>query len=172
MLSTTMLRPKKVCSAFPASPFRHKVNVRNVNSTVDWERLQFWPNDVQFIDNGVPCKTFQPQPSTTTLNHVPFFRKFDMKFLNQYNQEVIHFRRPFAYMFCNCCCLSELTVEAPVGKVIGRVKQLPGGCQMRLRVECPVGTHVATVNCPCACKCFCFGDVPYPITDTQGKLYP
>jgi len=96
-------------------------------------------------------------------------RKFDMKFLNQYNQEVIHFRRPFAYMFCNCCCLSELTVEAPVGKVIGRVKQLPGGCQMRLRVECPVGTHVATVNCPCACKCFCFGDVPYPITDTQDN---
>lgn len=96
-------------------------------------------------------------------------REFDMKFLNQYNQEVIHFSRPFAYMCCNCCCLSELTVEAPVGIAIGRVLQMPGNCKMSLRVECPVGTHVATVDCPCACKCFCFNDVPYPVLDTQGK---
>jgi len=96
-------------------------------------------------------------------------RGFDMRFMDCYKQTVIHFSRPLALSCCNCCCLSVMTVEAPVNVPIGRVRQMPGNCKVRFKVECPIGTHVATVCSPCALRCFCFSSVPYPIYDLSDR---
>ena len=91
-----------------------------------------------------------------------------MKFLDAYDREVIRFDRPCACMCWNLCCLSVLTVEAPVGVPIGCVRQTPGSVKMTFNVECPIDTHVATIKAPHCCACFCYSDIPYPILDLNG----
>ena len=61
-------------------------------------------------------------------------RAFDMRFMDGFHKEVIHFSRPFACSCFNCCCLSVMTVEAPVGKPIGVIRQMPGTCKVRFQV--------------------------------------
>ena len=88
------------------------------------------------------------------------------------NHEVVLFRRLLgcSWSCCQRCCPAELTVEAPIGN-IGRIKQLPACRKLRLRVECPVGNHAATIICPNVCKCIATKDVPYKILDELGKLF-
>lgn len=50
-------------------------------------------------------------------------RPFEMKVLDNNQQEVMHFHRPFACDNCLPCCLQELEVSAPPGNVVGFVKQ-------------------------------------------------
>jgi len=95
-------------------------------------------------------------------------RTIDMRLVDASDREVMHFKRPFAQMCCNRCCLSVLTIEAPVGTPIGAVRQMPGNCKREFHVECPEGNHVLTIDCPHACKCFCCS-VPYPVLDLQGE---
>ena len=51
-------------------------------------------------------------------------RPFELRILDNTQKEVIHLSRPYRCSACCCpCCLQELVVEAPVGNVIGYVRQ-------------------------------------------------
>lgn len=52
-------------------------------------------------------------------------RGFNMSIINSDGKEIIHFERPFRCDSCFCaCCLQGLTVCAPPGHIIGKVKQV------------------------------------------------
>jgi len=97
-------------------------------------------------------------------------REYDVQIVDLNNHEVVLFRRLLgcSWSCCQRCCPAELTVEAPIGN-IGRIKQLPACRKLRLRVECPVGNHAATIICPNVCKCIATKDVPYKILDELGN---
>ena len=99
----------------------------------------------------------------------PVYRAFAIEIFDTNEEEVMHLFRQHACACCNCCCMPVMTVEAPPATVIGHVKQIRAKCRKILHVECPVGTHVATIKCPpFCCKCR-FRDVPFTIMDAQGE---
>ncbi|XP_074653854.1 phospholipid scramblase 1-like isoform X2 [Tubulanus polymorphus] len=98
-------------------------------------------------------------------------RGFEMHVVDNAGAEVIRIHRPFKCCAgcCWCadtdCCAQELHIEAPVGNVIGYVRQLKSGWRVRLALLDANKTHIFTLEGPC-CICqavCCRGDVDFPI---------
>ena len=121
-----------------------------------------------FSYTHIVLRYFSPnQPNLNWSSLLP--REFEMEIYDTNGKEVMHYYRPYTCNCCNYCCLSAMTIECPPKNIIGRIKQRPGNCRKMLHVECPVGTHIATINCPHFCKSRCCGDIPYVVVDLQGK---
>lgn len=100
-------------------------------------------------------------------------RSFDMKILDNNQQEVIHLERPFRCASCwTPCCLQELVVSSPPGTVIGYVKQRWSPIYPNFDIEDANGDLILKIEGPC-CAIGC-GDVDFMVKskdDTEiGKI--
>jgi len=104
-------------------------------------------------------------------------RGFILHVTDNNNQEVMrivrHFKCCAGCPWCaspgNCCSL-ELEVEAPVGQVVGYVKQECSSWKPRLGLYDTSDQMVGLLTGPCCvCNLPCCGDVDFPITDPSGE---
>lgn len=100
-------------------------------------------------------------------------RPFEMIIVDNRGKEVIHLNRPLR---CDCflcfCCLQSMTVEAPPGSVIGKIKE-------KFRIICPSfkiknrrNETVLRIEGPCCRKIICCGlcgSVDFLITPPDGR---
>ncbi|PAA87490.1 hypothetical protein BOX15_Mlig008661g1 [Macrostomum lignano] len=97
-------------------------------------------------------------------------RAFEMTVEDNTGQEVIHISRPYKCMCygqcfsCSKCCFDTVTVEAPPGRVAGKVKQIYGCCEAKYKIEDKDGDTVLYIDGPSYCKCYCPGDdIPFKL---------
>jgi len=97
-------------------------------------------------------------------------RPFQMKILDNYQQEVMHFNRPLK---CQPCCfpcgLQELEVSAPPGTVIGVVKQDWTLCVPYFTIYAPDGTTpLLKIKGP-FCTFKCCSDIEFEVLSLDGQ---
>lgn len=84
-------------------------------------------------------------------------RPFEMKILDNFQNEVLHLNRPFRCDAC-CCfpsCQNVLEVSAPPGQVIGTVEQVCTFMKPKFVVKNSFGDVVLHIKGPyCPWKCF------------------
>lgn len=102
-------------------------------------------------------------------------RPFDMRVLDNYEREVMHFYRPFKCgpcSWCGGCCQQEIVIESPPGQVIGFVKQDPTFCIPKLTIyDAGKTTPLLKIVGPC-CPIACCSDVEFQVLDLseQNKI--
>lgn len=91
-------------------------------------------------------------------------RPFDMKVLDVYQNEVIHFYRPLACSSC-CfpCCLQSLEISSPPGNVIGRVEQEWTCWYPNFRIKNHMDETVLRIEGP-FCTMSCGNDVNFNVS--------
>lgn len=91
-------------------------------------------------------------------------RPFDMKVLDVYQNEVIHFYRPLACSSC-CfpCCLQSLEVSSPPGNVIGRIEQEWTCWYPNFRIKNHLDETVLRIEGP-FCTMSCGNDVNFNVS--------
>ncbi|KAJ3665712.1 hypothetical protein Zmor_001194 [Zophobas morio] len=97
-------------------------------------------------------------------------RPFDMKILDNYKTEVIHFYRPLACQGC-CfpCCLQSMEVSAPPGTILGTIQQEWSIFYPTFAVKDANGDTILRIEGPFfTCSCCC-NDVEFRITSADGK---
>lgn len=98
-------------------------------------------------------------------------RALNLHITDNNNQEIMRISKEFA---CGCCCCisccgscsMELVVEAPVGNVIGYIKQEQSWWKMHVAVYDERHNLIGKIRgmcCPCVCCC-CPHDLDYPVT--------
>lgn len=105
-------------------------------------------------------------------------RGFEVHVADNSQQEVMLIRREFKCCAgcCWCasadCCGYEITVEAPVGTVVGYVRQAQSCWAPKYHVYDASRTEVFTIQGPC-CICqtiCCTADVDFNISTADGKM--
>ncbi|XP_035676334.1 phospholipid scramblase 1-like isoform X3 [Branchiostoma floridae] len=102
-------------------------------------------------------------------------RSFEMKIMDNSQNEVIHLSRPLRCMHCMwACCLQELEVQSPPGTTVGWVKQTWHPFLPKFVVQNAAGETVLTIEGPCLNCSFC-GDVEFDVmsadeTSKVGKI--
>ncbi|XP_029725073.1 phospholipid scramblase 2 isoform X2 [Aedes albopictus] len=96
-------------------------------------------------------------------------RPFDMKVLDYYQNEVLHFNRPLRCSSC-CfpCCLQTLEVSAPPGNVIGTVEQDWSIFTPQFSIKDQSGNTVLRIEGPFCTFSIC-GDVEFKVVATNGS---
>ncbi|XP_038115325.1 phospholipid scramblase 2 isoform X2 [Culex quinquefasciatus] len=96
-------------------------------------------------------------------------RPFDMKVLDFYQNEVLHFNRPLRCQSC-CfpCCLQELEVSAPPGNVIGMVEQNWSIFTPQFSIKDTSGNTVLRIEGPFCTFSIC-GDVEFKVVTNDGN---
>lgn len=89
-------------------------------------------------------------------------RPYDMKVMDAYQNEVIHFYRPLACSSC-CfpCCLQSIEVTSS-GQLLGRVEQEWTLCYPHYSIKNHNGETVLRIEGP-LCKFSCGGDVDFNV---------
>lgn len=97
-------------------------------------------------------------------------RPFDMKVLDFYQNEVLHFNRPLRCQSC-CfpCCLQELEVSAPPGNVIGMVEQNWSIFTPQFSIKDTSGNTVLRIEGPFCTFSIC-GDVEFKVGSWHCEL--
>lgn len=100
-----------------------------------------------------------------TRNCLGSYRPFDMKVLDLYNNEIIHFYRPLACSGC-CfpCCLQSIDISSPPGKLIGRVKEEWSILSNNYSIKNHLDETILRIEGPC-CTCKCCNDVDFKVWD-------
>lgn len=95
-------------------------------------------------------------------------RPFDMKVLDYYQNEVLHFNRPLRCSSC-CfpCCLQTLEVSAPPGNVIGTVEQDWSIFTPQFSIKDQSGNTVLRIEGPFCTFSIC-GDVEFKVSDISN----
>ncbi|XP_062543276.1 phospholipid scramblase 2 isoform X2 [Armigeres subalbatus] len=96
-------------------------------------------------------------------------RPFDMKVLDYYQNEVLHFNRPLRCSSC-CfpCCLQTLEVSAPPGNVIGTVEQNWSIFTPQFSIKDQSGNTVLRIEGPFCTFSIC-GDVEFKVVANDGS---
>lgn len=96
-------------------------------------------------------------------------RAFDMKILDNAGREVVHLERPFRCKSCwYPCCLQEMTVCAPPGQVIGKIKQLCHPLRPKFAILDHMDNEVLYVSGPIFTCDFC-GEIKFEVLATDGE---
>ncbi|XP_013380673.1 phospholipid scramblase 1 [Lingula anatina] len=96
-------------------------------------------------------------------------RPFDIQIMTPQGHEVIHLSRPLRCDTCWFpCCLQKVTVEAPVGQVIGYVKQSWSVCVPKFAICNAEGDTVLRIEGPCV-PCSACGDVIFDVKSADGE---
>lgn len=90
-------------------------------------------------------------------------RPFDMKIMDAFQNEIIHFYRPLACQSC-CfpCCLQSLQVSAPPDQLIGSVEQEWTLCYPHFSIKNHEDETVLRIEGP-LCPISCCGDVEFNV---------
>ncbi|XP_035785281.1 phospholipid scramblase 2-like isoform X2 [Anopheles albimanus] len=95
-------------------------------------------------------------------------RAFDMKVLDTYQNEVLHFNRPLRCSSCWFpCCLQTMEVTAPPGNVIGYVEQDWSILTPQFSIKDQNGETVLKISGPFCTFSIC-GDVEFEVLSTNG----
>lgn len=123
------------------------------------------------VKNSMGQKVFHAKEESDccTRNLCGPLRSFDMKIVDNHDQEVIHLTRPFACDSC-CfpCCLQNLEVYAPLGTLIGSVQQEWSIFNPKFSVKDASGNVVLTIKGPLCTFSMC-GDVEFNIYSLDGE---
>ncbi|XP_061708739.1 phospholipid scramblase 1 isoform X3 [Cydia pomonella] len=96
-------------------------------------------------------------------------RPFDMKILDNFQNEVIHLRRPLACSTCWCpCWLQSMEVTAPPGTVIGSIEQEWSICKPSFVIKNAAGDVVLRIKGPLCTYSIC-GDVGFKVYSKDGE---
>jgi len=96
-------------------------------------------------------------------------RPFNMKVLDNNNQAVMNFYRPFNCSGCLCpCCQQEMEVSAPPGNVIGFIRENWTFCSPKFTIYAADQTTAILVIKGPSCTCSC-GDVEFQVLDATGE---
>jgi len=96
-------------------------------------------------------------------------RGFTIHITDNLGQEVMRVTREFKCCAgCQCCicgcgkehCAFEVVVEAPVGQVVGKIRQACSSWKPHLKIEDATGNTYARIRGPC-----CFGGICCPTSD-------
>uniref|UniRef100_A0A182NLZ8 Phospholipid scramblase n=1 Tax=Anopheles dirus TaxID=7168 RepID=A0A182NLZ8_9DIPT len=95
-------------------------------------------------------------------------RPFEIKILDNYQNEVLHLHRDLRCKSC-CfpCCLQKLEVSAPPGNVIGTVVQKWSLCRPVFDIRDRNDETVLTIRGP-VCQCSPCGDVKFGVFSKDG----
>lgn len=90
-------------------------------------------------------------------------RPFDMKVMDLYNNEIIHFNRPLACTGC-CfpCCLQSIEISAPPGQVIGRVAETWTCWYSNFAIKNQNDETILRIEGPC-CNWSCCKDINFKV---------
>ncbi|XP_049297256.1 phospholipid scramblase 1-like isoform X5 [Anopheles funestus] len=95
-------------------------------------------------------------------------RAFDMKVLDTFQNEVLHFNRPLRCSSCWFpCCLQTMEVTAPPGNVIGYVEQDWSILTPQFSIKDQNGDTVLKISGPFCTFSIC-GDVEFEVLSTNG----
>ncbi|XP_003227036.2 phospholipid scramblase 2 [Anolis carolinensis] len=106
-----------------------------------------------------------------TLNCHKSLRSFIIKLFDGANQPVMQLSRDCHCSICcfPCiCCLQELEVQAPLGTVIGYIKQNWHPCLPRFAIQNEASENVLKIAGPCA-PCTCFQDIDFEVSTQDEK---
>lgn len=96
-------------------------------------------------------------------------RRFKMKVFDEYQNEVMHLRRPAACDSCMFpCCLQTIEVSAPPGRYIGTVAQKWSMCYPHFSIKDANGDTVLRIKGPACTYSICGNDVEFRILDMNG----
>ncbi|XP_070609476.1 phospholipid scramblase 1-like [Erythrolamprus reginae] len=98
-------------------------------------------------------------------------RSFTIKLFDSTNQPVMQLSREFQCSSCCCpciCCLQELEVQAPLGNVIGYVKQNWHPCLPKFTIQNEARENVLKITAPCV-PCQCYKDVDFEVKTVDGR---
>ncbi|OON15218.1 Scramblase, partial [Opisthorchis viverrini] len=103
-------------------------------------------------------------------------RPYTMHVQDNSGMEVIRVKRPYKCyccwecLSCSECCQDELQVEAPIGQLVGYVKQIQDGCNIRYAIKDSTGKQVLRIHGPSYCHCACFGeDINFKVMSADGN---
>lgn len=97
-------------------------------------------------------------------------RPFDMKILDNYQNEVIHLVRPLKCQACCCwCCLQEIEIQSPIGTPIGYVSQQWSLWDQKLEILDADRNPVLKIKGPC-CVIPCCVDVHFQINSLDETV--
>jgi len=105
-------------------------------------------------------------------------RGFTMHINDNMQQEVIRVVREFKcctgnqWCICGCCkghCSVEVTVEAPVGEVVGKIRQACSGWKPHMKLETAEGIEYARIRGPCCYGAICCPNSDFKITNMSEE---
>ncbi|XP_060130476.1 phospholipid scramblase 2 isoform X1 [Zootoca vivipara] len=98
-------------------------------------------------------------------------RSFTIKFYDSACQPIMQLSRDFQCSICCCpciCCLQELEVQAPLGTIIGYVKQKWHPFLPKFVLQNEAREKVLTMTGPCV-PCRCWQDIHFEVKTLDGK---
>ncbi|CAG9796665.1 unnamed protein product [Diatraea saccharalis] len=131
----------------------------------------FETNNKYTVKNSVGQKVYYAVEDNDccTRNCCGPMRPFDMKILDNFQNEVIHLHRPLACDSCWCpCWLQSMEVSAPPGNVIGTIEQQWSICKPCYDVKNAAGDVVLKIKGPFCTYSIC-GDVEFNVYSKDGE---
>lgn len=96
-------------------------------------------------------------------------RPFEMKILNNQQQEIVHLTRPLRCQSCLFpCCLQEIEVQSPPGTVLGYCAQEWSICIPKFAIQNADRETVLRIEGP-FCQCNLCGDVEFQVLSADGQ---
>ncbi|XP_011554698.1 phospholipid scramblase 1 isoform X2 [Plutella xylostella] len=96
-------------------------------------------------------------------------RPFDMKIMDNFQNEIIHLYRPLACDSCFCpCWLQSLEVSSPPGTVIGSIQQQWSICKPEFVIKDAAGDVVLRIKGPVCTFSIC-GDIEFKVYSRDGE---
>lgn len=99
-------------------------------------------------------------------------RPFEMKILDNFQNEVLHLNRPFRcdILCCFPSCQNAVEVSAPPGQVIGTVEQVCTFARPKFNIKNSFGDIVLHIEGP-LCPCKCFADTNFKVSASPTSGY-
>lgn len=97
-------------------------------------------------------------------------RPFDMKVMDLYSNEIIHFYRPLRCTGC-CypCCMQSIEIASPPGEIIGHVKEEWTCWFPNFKIQNHLGDTVLRIEGPC-CTWSCCSDIDFKVTNLNWEF--
>ncbi|XP_068626328.1 phospholipid scramblase 2 isoform X1 [Battus philenor] len=131
----------------------------------------FETNNKYTVKNNVGQKVYYAVEDNDccTRNCCGPMRPFEMKIMDNFQNEVIHLHRPLACDSCCCpCWLQSMEVTAPPGTVIGSIEQEWSIFQPSYVIKNAAGDVVLRIKGPCCTFSIC-GDVEFHVYSKDGE---
>ncbi|KAH8380515.1 hypothetical protein KR009_011175, partial [Drosophila setifemur] len=105
-----------------------------------------------------------------TRNMLGRSRPFEMKILDNFQNEVLHLNRPFRcdVLCCFPSCMNAVEVSAPPGQVIGTVEQVCTFLRPKFNIKNSFGDTVLHIEGP-LCPCKCFSDTNFKVLSANNE---
>ncbi|XP_034253223.1 phospholipid scramblase 2 isoform X2 [Thrips palmi] len=124
------------------------------------------------VKNSMGQKVYKAVEDTDCLtrNCCGPLRPFDMKILDNFDNQVIHLNRPLACDSC-CfpCCLQSMEVSSPPGNTIGRIEQEWSILKPKFVIKDHNDEVVLRIEGPFCTLSICGSDVKFKVLSKDGE---